>query len=265
MTFKKPKILIVGIDSMIAQNLISNPILNNFDIYGTTRRVWNHKDNQKLLHLDLASDKINLLQESFDFAVICAGETNIKNCQNFYDKAKQINVDNTIYLISNLISNGTFVLFLSSNAVFDGSKPFCKPTDLTNPINNYGKFKLEVENYLANQKVPSSILRLTKVVAPNFGILAEWSKSLANNIEINAYTDLLISPIELEEATESIISIINLRSTGIFHLGGKVEMSYYEFAMDQFKNVLGVSELVKPVTSSLKYQGKYNSLRTYLP
>jgi dTDP-4-dehydrorhamnose reductase len=265
MTLKKTKILIVGIDSMIAQNLIRNPILNNFDIYGTTRRVWNYKNNKNLHYLDLTSDKINFPQGSFDFAVICAGETNIKNCQDFYDDAKKINVDNTIHLISNLISNGTFILFISSNAVFDGSKPFCNPTDLTNPINNYGKFKLEVENYLANQKAPSSILRLTKVVAPNFGILAEWRESLANNIAINAYTDLLISPIELSETSEAIISIINFKSTGVFHLGGKIEISYYEFAIDQFKNVFGVSALIKPATSSLKYQGKYNSLSTYLP
>jgi len=265
MTFKKQKLLIVGIDSMIGQNLISSPILNNFEIYGTTRRVQNYKNNRNLYHLDLSSGKIDSLQGTFDFAVICAGETNIKKCEDFYDTARQINVDNTIHLLSRLISQGTFVLFLSSNAVFDGSKAFCNPTDIKNPVNNYGRFKLEVENYLASQQVPSSVLRLTKVVAPNYGILLEWSKSLAKNIEINAYTDQLISPIGLMETTQTIISLINGKSTGFFQLGGKVEMSYYEFAMDQFKNISEVSALIKPVTSSFRFQGKYNSLSTYLP
>jgi len=265
MAFKKQKLLIVGIDSAIARKLISNPILKDFEIHGTSRRVLDHKNNKNLYHLDLSSDKIDSLKGFFDFAVICAGETNIKNCEDFYDKARQINVDSTIKLISNLLSQGTFVLFLSSNAVFDGSKAFCTPADLRNPINSYGKFKLEVENYLSAQQAPSSVLRLTKLVAPDYGLLAEWNRNLGNYLEIKAYTDKLISPIGFEETTKSIISILNSRSTGVFHLGGKEEMSYYEFARVQFKNISGALHLITPVISMETNRGKFNSLSTYLP
>jgi len=259
---KKRKILIIGIDSMVGKILKLNLESCGFEVYGTSRRIY---AEQNLYFLDLNSHEFELPPNFFDFAIFCAGETSVKKCEEYYNETRKINVENTIQLISYLTNRGVFIVFISSNKVFDGSQPFCTPEHLTNPITNYGRFKLEVEDYLIAKRVPSSILRLTKVLSPNSGVLEEWHHCLAKNIAINAYIDVLVSPIGLPQVAEAVFSIISSEKMGVFHLGGKFETSYFELAKQYFKNNSEALQLINPVSSNLSRKGKHNSLSTYLP
>ena len=72
-------------------------------------------------------------------------------------------------------SNGSFIIYLSSHAVFNGEKAFYNHNDTTCPITVYGKHKNEVENYLTkNIKKNSCILRLTKVITNNTPFNKKW-------------------------------------------------------------------------------------------
>ena len=79
-----------------------------------------------------------------------------------------------------LVKNNIYVLFLSSNQVFSGSNNFFDKNDRTKPINNYGKFKLEVENFINSYKTNKAvILRTTKVISEESPIIKKWSYEIS--------------------------------------------------------------------------------------
>jgi len=57
---------------------------------------------------------------------------------------------------------GSFVIFLSSNQVFDGTTPYRHSDEAVCPLNEYGRQKAAFENWLLGRSKPAAILRLTK-------------------------------------------------------------------------------------------------------
>ena len=85
----------------------------------------------------------------------------------------------TIKIIDKAISRNCFVIFLSSNAVFEGSKPYYKYFEKVKPINNYGLFKSQVEKFIiSSSKNYACILRLTKVISNKSSFILNWEKDL---------------------------------------------------------------------------------------
>jgi dTDP-4-dehydrorhamnose reductase len=130
---------------------------------------------------------------------------------------------------------GSHVVFLSSNAVFDGSKPFFKITDRTSPVTNYGKFKAEVEARFQND--PNiAILRLTKVITSSTPFVRRWIEQFDRSESITAYEDCYLSPINISDVISNIELLIKRRSSGIFQYGGVAEISYFDYAQTLFSN-----------------------------
>ena len=93
-----------------------------------------------------------------------------------------INVDATLRLIDRLLARGIYVVYLSTNQVFDGSMPNVPPDAPVNPISEYGKQKARTENelkMLIQQGAPLSILRLAKVISPQMQLVKGWVETLA--------------------------------------------------------------------------------------
>jgi dTDP-4-dehydrorhamnose reductase len=113
----------------------------------------------------LANPEYNLDFSNYECVIICAAITNIAYCETDPENCERINSINTIKLIERCVDSNCFVIFLSSNAVFDGSKQFYNHTDPPNPNTFYGKSKLLVENYIQSLNTNQAcILRLTKVI-----------------------------------------------------------------------------------------------------
>ena len=62
--------------------------------------------------------------------------------------AKKINVEGWKYVIKKILNNKKKIILLSSSAVFNGKKKFYIEDDYRKPINNYGKYKKEIEEYI---------------------------------------------------------------------------------------------------------------------
>jgi dTDP-4-dehydrorhamnose reductase len=258
-------VLIIGIDGQIGSCLQRTLVKNNFDVFGTTRK--NENVNSKTFFFDLADPKINLPLSQFDSVVICAGISEIQKCEQEAQECKKINVTNTIKLINSCAAHNCFIIFLSSNTVFDGSKPFYNVDAETNPKTNYGKFKLEVELYLKINYSSSSILRVTKVVTDKARFIEHWNKECVEGRKILAFTNRLLSPAPISTVVESIILLVDREISGLFHVGADEEISYYDYAKKFFVGNKKALSLLTPVLDpSLSDKPlMYNSLLTHLP
>jgi dTDP-4-dehydrorhamnose reductase len=257
-------VLIVGIDSEIGSNLKKLLLQRGFIVEGTSRK-------QKLslkgvTYLDLKNPNFKLINKKFDSVIICAAVTNILQCEKSPKESKKINVDNTIKLIDYVTENDSFVVFLSSNAVFDGAKSFYKHTDITSPKTLYGQYKKIVEDYIENNTNNACILRLTKVISKNTPFIKHWEQQLSKGIDIYAFNNKFLSAVSIESVISAIHILINSKKNGIFHLGGKEEISYFNFAQSYFSSTPRSLKFIKQghdVNSGKSV--KYNSLETYLP
>jgi len=260
---KKPSILVVGSDSRIGSFLLNNLPSNGFSTVGTTRRSSFSKLHN-VIYLDLCDQFYSFVTDPFDVAVICGGLTDIGFCQAHPELVNAVNVVGTKRLIDFLKSRGCKILFISSNAVFDGTEPFVDHQTKTNPQTKYGQSKVDVEKYLLNHNSNDSILRLTKVVEPSAGFIRRWETLVTGNKAVPIYTNHLVSPISLHEILQAILEIIRCQANGIYQLGGKIELSYFDFALDYFRDRPSAIKLLQPEID-LNVEKKFNSLKTFLP
>jgi dTDP-4-dehydrorhamnose reductase len=257
------KLLIVGVDSQIGSALRDHLMKQAFEVYGTTRNQ--STVNTYRYYFDLERPNYEILNNKFDLVVICAGVTNIAQCQKSPKLCRQINVTNTIDLIRKLETDNTFIIYLSSSLVFNGAKAFYGVSDSTSPIVQYGKFKVEVESYLANKK-NCCVLRLTKVISPITPFIAQWEKDAKAGLQIKTFSNVYLSPVSISNVVDSIQLLMTQKQNGVFHLGGGVELSYTEYARELFrrspKKIKLISENIAPVGQKVT---PHNSLATYLP
>lgn len=169
-------LLIVGGDSSIAKCYI-NFCKNNFLNFEYTSRRKNSLDNA--LFLDLKDPDFKVFNKKrFDFTVFFASIANIDFCEKNKKESYLVNVENTQKTLHEVSKVSKRVLFISSNCVFDGKKPFVTIHDKTNPLNEYGKQKLEVEKWMRLNLSNASVLRLSKVIHPYFNLINEWKNKL---------------------------------------------------------------------------------------
>ena len=253
---KKVRVLIIGINSFLGSN-IKKKFSKKFSIIGTSRKK---KLSAKTKHLNLKKPKLDFIKKSnYDVIIICAGKNNLEFCQKNYREAYRINFLGIKKILKKAIFQKIFIIFISSNLVFNGNKKFYKVTDKPSPKSNYGKLKLKIENYLKKSKKDKyCILRLTKVYSLNEVFLKKWKIKKKLNESITLDNNFKISPISINIVLRFIYKIIIKKLHGIFHVGDKREFTLGEF----FIKKLGKYEKIIYRKNNHKWKNKYNSLKS---
>jgi dTDP-4-dehydrorhamnose reductase len=157
-----------------------------------------------------------------------------------------VNVTRTTQLARKLWDRGAFIVFFSTNLVFDGNKAFPTVEDTSNPTTAYGRQKAEAENILRELGDRIAIVRLTKVVHAGMPLLLDWAAALRRQEVIHPYSDMVFSPILLRYVVGALQSIALRRAGGIIHLSAERDISYTSFAAS-LAELLDVSpDLVQP-------------------
>jgi dTDP-4-dehydrorhamnose reductase len=250
-------VLVVGADSLIGASIIGFLSERGWNVRGTTRRRENV--SPRVQHLDLSDPKMDFDPTPFRNLVFCASVAGFERCAADPVGTGRINVDATINILKYFSERGTHSVFLSSTAVFDGTKPFYTETDLPAPQSVYGEQKLQVETQVKNDSV--AVLRLTKVVYPDLPLLRKWRASLEKGEKISAFVDKTLSPLPLADVCAAIHYLVEEKKTGIHHLGGRREISYFDFAKECFP---GEERNILPTKGTDESAPNHSSLRTSL-
>jgi len=257
-------ILVIGANSQIGSAIIKNQLNGYYSVYGTTRHA--DRTDENTLFYDLAEPELNLDFSKYDCVIICAAITNIAHCEADQQTCEQINITNTLALIKKCIDFNCFVIFLSSSAVFDGSKQFYKHTDQPNPNTSYGISKHTVENYIQSLNTNDAcVLRLTKVISDNSRFIQNWKAAAENGDEIIAFSNIFISPIAIKDVLEAILILVQRKTSGIFQLGGSEDISFLDYAKKIFRSSPKILSQVVETLAIDPINSKYNSLATFLP
>lgn len=249
-----PSTLVIGGDSMIGHALIKSFNANGHPVAWTTREIPYRHIRQYAVGPNY---RLNFNDPDIQWqppphirvAYLCAGITSLDRCAA--SESRTVNVTATLCLARRLVSRDVFVIFPSSNLVFDGTTPFAHRHDMVCPTTVYGGQKAEVEAVL--QEMPNcAIVRLTKVLRQHEPRFATWITAIKDNQPIRPLSDVAISPLPLPQVVESLRRIAEIRLVGITQLSADRDITYQKVA-EYIARRLGIQDvecIVCPIASA---------------
>jgi len=239
------KILVTGSAGLIGIQVVKDLLDNHKQVYSCY-----NKTKPKLgiiTHLDLTKkdDIVNTMNRIKPDVVIHLGAmTDVELCETETELAKKINTDATEILALESEKYNTFFVYMSTDYVFDGKVGMKKENDEPNPINFYGKSKLDGERVFKKITTPNVIVR----TSTPFGIHSKkisfpiWvKKNLELKKEISVVVNQYTSPSYVPNISKMIIEIMERKITGIIHLAGATKISRYDFAV-QISKIINVNK-----------------------
>lgn len=217
-------ILIIGANGLIGSSLFNELEFSEFNIWGTSKRLSSNYSYLEITDNEKAWPEFDEL----DSVVICTGLPNIKECQENPLLSYEVNFKGVEKIISKYKSAKTQIIFISSSHVFNGKNSFVKETEKLDPQNIYGSHKALAEKIVLDNN--GLIIRVTKVIYPQFPLFLGWLSKLKNSNEIIAYNNLFASLVPLGSLIDTIASAIKDEWRGVVHLSGPEDKSYDEIA-----------------------------------
>jgi UDP-4-amino-4,6-dideoxy-N-acetyl-beta-L-altrosamine transaminase/dTDP-4-dehydrorhamnose reductase len=252
MSRAKMKLLITGVSGLLGNNL-AYYFKEKYEILGlynshpiTVNGIRTEKCD--IFH----KDSVKKIIQEFNPSIIfhCASLTNIDQCEIDKDITKKINVLSTKHLVECVANKNVKLIYISTDAVYDGIKGDFSENDNINPLNYYGLSKYEGELEIAKKE--NSLIFRTNIFGWNIQSkksLGEWMlDELKANRNINGFKNAYFSSIYTLEFARIIDIAIQKDLSGIYNCGSADTCSKYEFAI-KIANCFGFNKaLIDPIS-----------------
>ena len=212
----KKKILITGSSGQLGSYL-TKILSDNFSVIPTSKRKRGSSYYLDLNDRDSIALSINTW--SPDIIINCGAITDVDLCQINHTMAYNVNVKG----IENLISysgKDTFFIQFSSDYLFDGKSMSYSEDDPPNPINYYGRTKLEAENILRGSRRRYLIIRTNVIYGESLdhnSFLSWVYNSLLNKKLIYVVDDQHSNPALNKNLSDMIFKCLLLNCEGIYN------------------------------------------------
>ena len=250
------KLLITGASGLYGSKLAELAAAKNYDVYSGYSR--DQPAYGTPIQFDV-SDK-NRVGGVFkkvnpEVVVHAAALTDVDKCEINQDLARKINVEGTRNIIESVKTNRAFLIYISTDYVFNGEKGNYKETDQRDPINYYGFTKLKAEETVHDMLSEYCIARASVIYGstPAAGKVnfALWLlNKLKRNEKIKIITDHWNSPTLNTNIADMTLEIIERKLTGTFHLSGATRINRYDFAKQIAKTFNLNPNLISPTAST---------------
>lgn len=253
---KSPKIVFTGISGLLG-GYFSTLKPAEFELMGVSDN--NILDNgNSLFKVDITSREqvLDFIKKiNPDVIVHAASIGNVDYCESHPEEASKVNIEGTQNVVNAARKVGAKVIFISSNAVYDGNHAPYDEKAILNPVDVYGRTKVEGERIVAESGLDYAIIRLMTMYGwPQKGGRANpvtWViDSLQKGEKINVVNDIYNNHLWANQAAEAIWKIIQNGKFGqIFNVAGEDCVSRYELALKVAEIFDLDPSLINPVSS----------------
>jgi dTDP-4-dehydrorhamnose reductase len=185
-----------------------------------------------------------------DAVVHCAAYTDVDGCELDIERAMRVNGDGTRNVIDAAEKVDAFVVALSTDYVFDGSKaaPYVE-SDPPNPLSAYGRSKLAAERAVDTER--HAIVR-TSWVCGRYGknMVKTILRLAAEHDQLSFVRDQRGHPTLVSDLAPMLVRIADGRRTGIWHVTNQGAVSWYEFAQAVMRVAGHDPKRVHPITTA---------------
>jgi dTDP-4-dehydrorhamnose reductase len=218
-----PLILITGVAGLIGHYLVKTAPrwAPQWEARGITRQDVDLTD---------AASLTGVVRSLKPLAVIhCAALSRTKDCEQNPELARRINVEATAHLAQ--LSQDIPFIFLSSGEVFDGRAGWYCETDEPNPINVYGKTKLEAEQAVLQNPLHTVVRIVLTAGTSETGdksFVGDMCRTAKAGKDVTLYADEFRCPLPAGVIARAVWELVDRKQPDLYHLGGSERLSRWE-------------------------------------
>ena len=262
------KIFIVGGSGVIGSYFVKSFAKENSDITYTYYK--NKVSYTKGINLDVQDrdDTLKTLKKfQPDLIIIANALTGVDFCEANPSLAESINVKGTKNIVDGCKSVNSKLVFISTSAVFNGTKSEYSENDKPNPIGIYGLTKFQGEKIIQESNLPFLILRTDQPYCwkekwQHTNSVIRVIENLEKNQQFKEVVDWYNTPTYVPDFVNATKELIQKDLEGIFHLVGSDFISRYDWSQKVADIFHLKKNLIKPIDSSeLKLPVERNNIK----
>ena len=212
------------------------------------------------LKLNILDDDLESIFSHFSPDVVfhCANLSGgVDFCEEHPEIAKKFHLEATQKIGSYCKEIGATLVYFSTDYIFDGTKGPYQENDVPNPLNIYGKLKLQSEYWIQEHLKKFLIVRTTnvygwdpKTLTPNY--IMNLYRTLKEDKIFHASSLLFGTPTYVEDLVRGIFELCEKKQYGIYHIVGNDFINRFQWALGASKILELDSSLVQELKDSLK-------------
>ncbi len=236
MRHEKPRLLIIGASGFLGQHL-AHRAAASYEVFPAD--IASSEDDS-VIPIDItsaASINAGFQRAVPDTVVLLAAVSDIDQCESRPELAEAVNVHGTARVVEACVSIGARLLFISSAAVFDGTRHGYAEVDPPTPVSVYGRTKARAEELILSTLPSALILRLALVVG--------FAEGVGTNAMLNKFVEKLRAgqsvsfpdyeyrnAIDAVTLSDFMLELLQLSdSGGLFHVGATKSISRFELGV----------------------------------
>ena len=223
------KVVVVGAAGMLGQDVMRAVRYVNHDAVGLGHDELDVRDGAAVERLIRA--------ERPDVVVNCAAYTAVDKAEEEPEEAHAINARGAGHVAAAAAAAGAGVIYPSTDYVFDGTKssPYVE-SDPIDPHSVYAQSKAAGERETAAANPRHWIVRTSWLFGHGGGNFVETMLGLGRELdEILVVRDQIGCPTYAMHFADALVQLVEGEEFGLHHIAGGGHCSWYEFALEIFK------------------------------
>ncbi|MEJ2066742.1 MAG: dTDP-4-dehydrorhamnose reductase [Deltaproteobacteria bacterium] len=237
------RVLVLGAQGMLGHDLLE-VFSKEYDVTGL--------DIDDLDITRQGSTRKTIKELAPDVVINAAGYTDVDGCEKKINKAFAVNGQGTKNVAKGCRDNGSKLIYLSTDYIFDGAKgsPY-REDDPPNPLSIYGESKLMGERYIEEILDDYLIVRTQWLYGVHGRNFVETILALAEERgHIEVVHDQEGSPTYTADLSRAIAALISKKLRGTFHISNSGSCSWYDFALEIVRLANSSQVEIVPISSA---------------
>ena len=218
------------------------------DVTGTYYRE--RKDGR--LFFDIETSNLDSIISGKEFQYAIFALASYKKVEEFgvnWERCRRVDLEGTRRAIDECFKREIFPIYISTDYVFDGEKGDYSEEAGTNPLNNYGRIKSEVEKHMIkNGNFPWAIIRNSRVFGTDVNdgtIISSILGKIHMDDDIKLSSDQKFTPVFIGDLCNAVDYIIKNNYRGIIHVASCPPTTHYEIG-EKVNSLLGYRKKISP-------------------
>lgn len=239
-----------------ASGFLGHAVMERFRADGPVVGIGHRHATPDLKTVDIRDEqafRTALDETQPDVVVHCAAYRDPDFCETEQDETRRLNVAPVRTLVATLPATARLV-FISTDYVFDGTRPPYREDDERRPVNFYGQSKLEAED-IALERASSIVLRIPLLMGrgPSFaesGFIAKTVQAVESGDRVSFDDQTMRFPTDIRDVASAIAFLLNHQASGVYHYAGERGQTQYRWAME-LAALMGIeADHIQPVAAA---------------
>jgi len=246
------KFLVTGAAGLVGNQLVNDLSKSNevFSCYNQSQPEFGTPMKMDLQNHEMISNV--LLETEPDVVIHLGAMTGVDSCEKEESMAFDINTKATQIIAQQCSILDKFLIYVSTDYVFDGNSSMYYEDASPNPLSIYGKSKLGGEKMVQEFSTNWCIARTSTPfgIHPTKKSFPIWIiENVKQKKQVNIVTDQITSPTYVPNLSQMLMEISKKNINGIIHTSGATSISRYKMAELIFEKFDLDKTLLKGVSS----------------